>query len=128
MDRKLLMDLSAIGAQQAAATEYTDIAIHKLIYYFATYTNSGIIYRTSDMIMCAHSYAAYLNESKACSQAVSFIFLSEYYPIPRLNGPALTLSQILKFVVSSAAKAKMTELFITAKNMIPLRQTFIEMA
>ena len=37
-------------------------------------------------------------------------------------------NQIIKFVMSSAARAELAGLFITAKNMIPLFQALIEMA
>ena len=92
------MALSAIGNQQAAATEGTSSAIRQLLDYVATYPNDGIIYRTSDMILCAHSDAAYLNESKSRSQYGVFIFLSEDDTIPRLNGPVITLAQIINFL------------------------------
>ena len=39
VNNKLLVALSAIGAQQAAATEDTAEAIEQLIYYVATYPN-----------------------------------------------------------------------------------------
>ena len=97
MDKRILMALSAIGNQQAAATEGTSSAIRQLLDYVATYPNDGIIYRTSDMILCAHSDAAYLNESKSRSQYGVFIFLSEDDTIPRLNGPVITLAQIINF-------------------------------
>ena len=54
-------------------------------------------------------------------------FLSENEPIPRWNGPLLTNFQIMKYVVSSAAEAKMTALFLTAKEMVPLCHTLTEM-
>jgi hypothetical protein len=56
------------------------------------------------MILAAHSDAAYLNVSKARSRAGAHIMLLEDIPIPAFNGPILTLSQIIKFVASSAAK------------------------
>ena len=121
------MALSNIGTQKSAATECTAAAIHQILDYVATYPNDGIIYRASDMILCAHSHAAYINEFKACSRSGSFIFLSEDDPIPRLNGPVLTIAHIIKFVMSSAADAELTGIFITSNNMIPLRQTLIEM-
>ena len=39
----------------------------------------------------------------------------------------LTIAQIIKNVMASAAEAEMAALHITAKNMIPLRNTLIEM-
>ena len=68
-----------------------------------------------------------MNESRARSRAGAHIFLSENEPKPKLNGPILTIARIIKTVMASAAEAEMAELFITAKNMIPLRNTLIEM-
>ena len=55
------------------------------------------------------------------------IFLSENDPKPKLNGPVLTISQIIKAIMASAVQAEMSALYITAKNMVPLRNTLIEM-
>ena len=53
----LLVGLSDIGSQQAAATEQTAAAIDQILDYVATYPNNGITYRASDMILAAHSDA-----------------------------------------------------------------------
>ena len=76
VNNKLLVALSAIGAQQAAATEATSEAIEQLLYYVATYPNDGILFRKSDMILAAHADAGFLNESRAKSRAGAHIFLS----------------------------------------------------
>ena len=39
----------------------------------------------------------------------------------------MAIAQIIKTVMALAAEAEMAALFITAKNMIPLRHTLIEM-
>ena len=39
----------------------------------------------------------------------------------------LAIAQIIKFVVASAVEAELAALFITAQEMIPHRQTLIEM-
>ena len=79
------------------------------------------------MILAAHSDAGFANETKSRSRAGAHIFLSENDSIPRWNGPLLTIAQIMKYVVSSAAEAEMTDLFLTAKEMVPLRNTLTEM-
>jgi hypothetical protein len=127
VDNKLLMTLSSLGAQQAAATENTRTAIDQLLDYVATYPSDGTTYRASNMILAAHSDASFLSESKSRSRAGASIFLTENDPIPRLNGPVLTISQIVKFVMASAAEAELSALFITAREMVPLRNTLIEM-
>ena len=127
VNNKLLVALSAIGAQQAAVTEDTSEAIEQLLYYVATYPDDGILFRKSDVILAAHADAGFLNESRARSRAGAHILLSENEPKPRLNGPILTNAQIIKTVMASAAEAEMAALFITEKKMTPLRNALIEM-
>jgi hypothetical protein len=127
VDNKLLHALSEIGTQQAA-TEATNKRVNHLLDYCSTYPNDGILYRTSDMILAAHSDTAYLKVSKACSRAGVHIMLSEDIPVPTFNGHILTISQIIKCVASSAAKAELAgPLYICAKEMVPLRNSLVEM-
>ena len=63
VNNKLLVALSAIAAQQAAATEDTAAAIEQLLDYVATYPNDGILFRKIHMILAAHADAVFLNES-----------------------------------------------------------------
>ena len=116
VNNKLLIALSAIGSQQAEATEDTAASIQQLLDYVATYPNDGIIFRKSDMILAAHADAVFLNESSARSRAGTHIFLSENYPKPKINGPVLTISQIIKKVMASAAEAEMAALYIMKKR------------
>ena len=127
VNNKLLVGLSAIGSQQASATEDTNEAINQLLDYCATYPDDGILYRASDMVLAAHSDAGFNNETNSRSRAGAHIFMSEDDPIPRWNGPVLTIAQILKYVVSSAAEAETCALFLTAKEMVALRHTLAEM-
>ena len=55
VNNKLLVALSSIGDQQAAATEETKDAIENLLDYVATYPDDGILFRKSDMILSAHA-------------------------------------------------------------------------
>jgi hypothetical protein len=73
------------------------------------------------MILAAHSDAAYLNVSKARSRAGAHIMLSEDIPVPvpTFNGPILTISQIIKFVASSAAEAELAGLYIRTSTTSP---------
>ena len=64
VEKKLLVALSAIGAQQVAANKTTADAIKHLLDYVDTYPNDGIVYRASDMFLPAHSDAAFYNKSK----------------------------------------------------------------
>ena len=124
---KLLVALSELGFTQAAATKLTKTDLSQLIDYLSTYPEDGILYRSSAMILSAHSDAVYLNVSRARSRAVAHIMLSENNPVPSLNGPVLTITQIIKNVMSSAAEAELSGLFIFTKAMVPLQNTLMEM-
>ena len=115
VNNKLMVALSAIGSQHSTATEYANKTIHQLLDYCATYPDYGILYRSSNMVLAVHSDAGFNNENKARIRAGAHIFLSRNETIPRWNGPVLTISKIMKYVVSSAAEAEMTALFPAAK-------------
>ncbi len=102
-------------------------AVHLLLDYVATYPNDGIIYRASNMILCTHSDAGFLNELQSRIRVGPHIFLLEDVPYPRFNGAVLSIAQIIKFVMASAFKSELAALFITACRMIPHRQTLIDM-
>ena len=109
------MTLSAIGASQASATENTRNEINKLLNYCATYLSEGITYRDSDMILAAHSNASFLREPKSRSRAGGHIFLSEDDPIPRTNGPLLSIAGVMISVYASASEAETGALYIVAQ-------------
>ena len=127
MDNKLLVALSAIASHQSKAKIHTEQLVHTLLDYVATYPNDGIVYRASDMVLCVHADASYLNKTESCSRAGAHIYLLEDDPIPRLNGAVLTIVTIIKFVLASAAEAELAALFIAAHKMVPLHQTLINM-
>ena len=127
VDNKLLVGLSAIGSQKAAATECTNEAINQILDYCSTYPVDGILYRSSDMVLCAHADAGFHNESKGRSRSGDHIFLYENDAMPRWNGSVITLAQNIKFVMSSASEAELGALFITAQEMVTMRNTLEEM-
>jgi hypothetical protein len=127
VNNKLLMTLSAIAACQANATITTEQAVNLLLDYVTTYPNDGIVYRLSDMILCALADAGFLNKTNSHSRAGAHIYLSENEPFPQFNGAILSIAQIIKFVMASAAKSELAALFITARKMIPHRLTLIAM-
>ena len=79
------------------------------------------------MVMCAHSDAGFHNHSKGRSRDRSHIFLSENDAMHRWNGPVLKLAESIKLVMSSASEAELGALFITAQEMVAMRQTLEEM-
>ena len=55
VNNKLLVSLSAIGAQEAVATKETAVTIEQLMDYVATYPYDGILFRNSDIILAVHT-------------------------------------------------------------------------
>jgi hypothetical protein len=92
VDNKLLATLSTLSSQQATATKATNVAMNQLLDYLATYPDNGTTYRASDMILCAHTNAGFHNKSKGHSQAGAHIFVSENNPLPKHNGPVLSIT------------------------------------
>ena len=127
MDNKLLVGLSAIGSQQAVATQCTNDTINQILDYCATYPANGILYRSSYMVLCAHYDAGFHNESKGRSRDEAHILLSGNDAMPQWNDSMLTLDKIIKFVMSSASEAELGALFITAQEMVAIRKTLEEM-
>ncbi len=125
VDNKLLVALNAIASRQSKATVHMEQLVHTLLDYVATYPNDGIIYRASNMVLCAHADTSYLNETKSRSRARAHIYLSEDDPIPHLNGAVLTIATTIKFVMALTAEAELAALFIAACEMVPYRQTLI---
>jgi hypothetical protein len=80
VDNKLLVGLSAIFACQANATVTTEQAVNLLLNYVATYPNDGIVYCVSNMILCAHADAGFLNKTNSRSRAGAHIYLLEDDP------------------------------------------------
>ena len=127
VENKLPVELSKIGTQQAAATKWTNESVSKFIDYMSTYPNESIIYLTRNMILAAHDEAAYLNFRKVHSNDCASIMISENGPNLRHNGPVLSITQIIKFFMSSEAEAIIVGLLISAKDILPLKQTLSEM-
>ena len=99
----------------------------QLLDYLDIYTDNGITYHNSGMILAGHADAAYLNVSKARSLTGDHIMLSEDVPIPLHNVPVLTIAQIIKNVMSYASEAELAGLFTITKEMVPLRQDLNKM-
>ena len=79
------------------------------------------------MTLAAHSDASFLRESKSRSQVGLHVFVSKNDPIPRSNGPVLSITRVIKTVMASAAEAELAALFTTSQEMVSLRNTLEEM-
>ena len=127
VDCTMLTALGSLATQQASPTETTLARIHQFLDYALSHPNACITYRASDMILVAHSDASYLSETNARSRAGGHFFLSKNDHYPNNNGAVLTIVQIIKAVMSSAAEAELGALYINARELIPLRHLLIEM-
>jgi len=127
VDCTMLAALGSLASQQATPTENTMKKVKQFLDYAATHQDATITYRASDMIIAVHSDASYLSETNARSRAGGHFFLSENDEFPTNNGAVLTISQIIKVVMSSAAEAEIGALYINAREAIPQRQLLEEM-
>jgi hypothetical protein len=116
-----------MAARQAKATVATKITVDLLLDYVATCPNNGIVYQASNMILCAHADVGFLNKTNSRSRVGAHIYLSEDDPFPCFNGAVLSIAQIIKFVMASAVESELAALFVAAREMIPHRQTLIDM-
>eukprot|EP00804_Cyclotella_cryptica_P024290 CCRYP_012554-RA/>CCRYP_012554-RA protein AED:0.40 eAED:0.41 QI:0/0/0/1/0/0/2/0/498 len=116
VDCTMLPALGSLATQQSAPTQNTMSKIHQFLDYAMTHPDAMITYRASNMILAVHSDTSYLSETKARSRAGGHFFPSEDDPSPRNNGAILTLAQIIKPVMSSAAEAELGALYINARR------------
>jgi hypothetical protein len=114
VDITVLIPLSSIAIEQSKGTTNTMEKAKQLLAYLATYPDVTIHFQASDMILNVRSNAWYLSESEACSRPCGHFFMgwspNDGNPI-QPNGAFFTLCAILRFVVSSAAKAELGALF-----------------
>eukprot|EP00804_Cyclotella_cryptica_P028359 CCRYP_016427-RA/>CCRYP_016427-RA protein AED:0.05 eAED:0.03 QI:0/0/0/1/1/1/2/0/1237 len=127
VDCTMLTALSSLATQQANPTQNTLQLIHRFLDYAMTHQNAVVTYRASNMILAVHSDASYLSETKARSRAGDHFFLTENDEVPRNNGAILTLAQIIKSVMSSAAEAELGALYINAREAIPIQHLLTEL-
>ena len=128
VDPTMLVALSDLASQQSAATERTAAAVTKFLNYCATHPNATLRYSASDMQLCIHTDASYLNASKGRSRIGSHHYLGHHLPAaPLRNAPILNQASILRMVVSSAAEAEVGGLFQGGKDGVLLRQTLTDM-
>ena len=127
VDNKLLVALDSIDTQTYSPTQKILGTITHLLNYVSTYPNDGVMHRKRQMQLAAHSDSRHFNEANAKSRASAHVYLSKNVLTPTFNGAVLTMSQIIKHVMSSAAEAELASLFITARKCVALRQTLIEM-
>ena len=95
--------------------------------YAAPHPDAIGTFHTSDMILAVDSNASYLSESGARSCAGGYFPLSNNSANLPNNGGVLTVSQIIKAIMSSTAKAKIGALYINCRAAIPAQHTLTKM-
>ena len=128
VDSTIHTAVNELSASQAAPTTKTKDATIMLMDYLSTHPQAKIRYKASDMQMYVDSDAAYLVAPKSKSRIGGYFYLSNQYnkhdktPSPPLNGPIHIEYQVLKHVVTSAAEAETSGIFLNIKTAIWIRR------
>ena len=119
--------LGSIASRQSKATEQINQEVKHFLDYCLTHPNAGIRYVASNMVLALHSDASYLSEPNSKSRAVGHFYLTKKSDRDYDNGAILTLSKIIKHIMTLASEAKVAALFYNCKASIPLRISLEEM-
>ena len=120
VDNTMLPALGSLATQQVNSMQNTKKLVRQLLNYAPTHPDAIITYRSRrDMVLAGHSNASYLLEINARSRAGGHLFMSNDDTIPSNSGAILTISQIIKAVMSSTAEAEIGALYINCKEAIP---------
>ncbi len=111
--------LSAITTQQINGTWAVADACHQLLNYVATHPSAGLCYQSCDMILAVHTDASYLSEMGGKSRATRHFYLTNQNDKDFNNGAILTLSAIIKHVMSLASEAELAALYYGCKIAAP---------
>jgi hypothetical protein len=123
----LLTALSSIATCQVNGTTTIAESCQQLLDYIATHPNAGKCYKACNMILVVHTNASYLSKQEGKSRASAHFYLTNDDEEEFNNGIILTLSSIIKYVMSSASKAELATLYYGCKLAVPLRTTLKEM-
>jgi len=126
-DPTMAATLSAFATRQSKATTDLEAEVNHFLDYCATHPNAGVRFVASDMLLALHSDASYLSEPNSKSRAAGHFYLTKRNDELFNNGAILTLSKIIKHVMSSASEAETAALFYNCKAAAPLRVTLMEM-
>jgi hypothetical protein len=123
----LLAALSAIAAQQSNGTQAIANACKQLLHYVATHPNAGLQCHACDMILAVPTDAFCLYKICGKSRAAGHFYLTNQNNKNFNNGAVLTLSSIIKHVMSSVSEAEFLALYYGCKMAAPLRTTLEEL-
>jgi hypothetical protein len=100
--------------------------LSSLVIYTATNPDAILTYKRSNMVLAVHSNASYLSKPLVRSQVGGHFFCSSNINDPHNNGAILNISNTLKAIMSSTAKAKLGALYVNTHEAIPMQQVFKE--
>ena len=127
VDSTLLTALSAMAAGQSNGTQAVAEACHRLLDYVTTHPDVGICYHACDMILAVHTDASYLSKIGGKSRATGHFYLTNRNNEDFNNRAVLTLSSIIKHVMSSASEAELADFYYRCKQAAPICVTLAEM-
>ena len=90
--------------------------LQQLLDCIASQDPAVITYCKSDMVYSIHRDAGYLNEANTRSPTGGHHYLSDNQPFPPNNGAILTVFEIIKAAMSSAAEAELGALYYNARK------------
>ena len=121
----MLCALGSLASQQATLTQKPMKKVKQFLDYKSSNPVVVLIYKANNMVIAVHSDASYLSETKLRRRAGGHFFCSANEIYPENNGAILTVSQIIKAVMTSAAEAELGALYIYARETAP-QQTLLE--
>ena len=98
--------LTSVAARQARATTKVKEEVKQFLDYCASHPNATLRFLASNMILALHPDASYLSEPESKSRAAGYFYLSNKNNDSLANGAVLTLSKIIKHVMTSASEAE----------------------
>ena len=111
VDSTLAATLSYIASLQTKVTTKLKEEVKQLLDYCATHPNAGVQYYASDMVLNLHSDASYLSEPDGRSRVGGNFYTTNNNNETFNNSAIVTLSSIIKHVMSSASEAELVALF-----------------
>ena len=116
----------AWATEQAAPTTTTLKNTTQFLGCATTNDEAVLTYKASNMVLVVHNDASYLNKPQARSRAGGHFFMSHNTTFPLNNGAIHNTAQVIKAVMSLAAKAELGASYINTKFVAPIRHTLTE--
>ena len=103
--------LRYIESQQSTATENLEREVKLLLDYCDTHPNAGVRFHASYMILEMNPDGSYLSEPESKNRAAGPFYLYKRNNEKLNNGSVVTLSKIIKHLMTSASEVETTALF-----------------